>query len=155
MIVGNGSVGLELMDGLTKKSPVIIASTWAKAQEQPISIANVIDYLAGCLMNTETFNSEFHISGPEILTFKEMLLVYSDVCRQRKVKIVTVPQVSSALSSYWLNYLTPISYSHAKTLVENLKFDVVSRDDAIETIIPLKLQTLKEALQETTKVDAA
>lgn len=155
MIVGTGSIALELMDGLTKKSPIIIAATWAKAQEQPISTQNVIDYLVGCLHNEDTFNSEFHISGPEILTFKHMLLLYGDVCRQRKVKIVTVPQVSSALSSYWLNYLTPISYSHAKTLVENLKFDVVSRDDTIEKLIPIKLQTLKEALENTMQHNVA
>jgi uncharacterized protein YbjT (DUF2867 family) len=146
MIVGQGSIALELMDGLTKKSPIIIADKWAKAQEQPIATCNVIEYLVGCLLNEDTFNSEFHIAGPDVLTFKQMLLTYGEVMRQRKVKIMTVPQVSSALSSYWLNYLTPISYSHAKTLVENLKFDVVSRDDTIKRIIPLQLQTLKEAL---------
>jgi uncharacterized protein YbjT (DUF2867 family) len=147
MIVGDGSIALELMEGLTKKSPVIIAANWARAQEQPIATQNVIDYLAGCLLNEDTFNSEFHISGPDILTFRDMLLLYGEIRRQKKVKVVTVPQVSAALSSYWLNYLTPISYSHAKTLVENLKFDLVSNDDAIQSIIPLQLLTLKEALQ--------
>ena len=146
MIVGQGSIALELMEGLTKKSPIIIADNWAKAQEQPIATCNVIEYLVGCLLNEDTFNSEFHIAGPDVLTFKQMLLTYGEVMRQRKVKIMTVPQVSSALSSYWLNYLTHISYSHAKTLVENLRFDVVSRDDTIRRIIPLQLQTLKEAL---------
>jgi len=146
MIIGAGSIALELMEGLTKKSPVLIASNWAKAQEQPIATENVVQYLTGCLLNEDTFNSEFHISGPDVLTFKQMLLTYAEVCRQRKVKIMTVPQVSSALSSYWLNYLTPISYSHAKTLVENLKFDLVSRDDAIQSIVPMQLRTLKEAL---------
>lgn len=155
MIVGPGSIALELMEGLTKKSPIIIASNWAKAQEQPIATGNVIEYLTGCLLNEDTFNSEFHISGPEVLTFKQMLLMYGEVCRQRKVKIVTVPQVSSALSSYWLNYLTPISYSHAKTLVENLKFDLVSRDDAIQNIIPLQLIPLKEALQGSMQVSSS
>ncbi|MFD1258226.1 NAD(P)H-binding protein [Mucilaginibacter terrae] len=153
MIIGPGSIALELMEGLTKKSPIIIATNWSKAQEQPISTDNVVKYLVGCLFNENTFNSEFHISGPDVLTFKQMLLMYGEVCRQRKVKIVTVPQVSSALSSYWLNYLTPISYSHAKTLVENLKFDLVSRDDAIQSIVPVQLQPLKEALLQTMPVN--
>jgi uncharacterized protein YbjT (DUF2867 family) len=152
MIIGPGSIATELLEGLTKKSPIIIATNWAKAQEQPISTQNVVEYLVGCLLNEDTFNSEFHISGPDILTFKQMLLMYGEVCRQRKVKIVTVPQVSSALSSYWLNYLTPISYSHAKTLVENLRFDLVSRDDAIQAIIPMQLQSLKEALLQSMPV---
>jgi uncharacterized protein YbjT (DUF2867 family) len=152
MIIGPGSIATELLEGLTKKSPIIIATNWAKAQEQPISTQNVVAYLVGCLLNEDTFNSEFHISGPDVLTFKQMLLMYGEVCRQRKVKIVTVPQVSSALSSYWLNYLTPISYSHAKTLVENLRFDLVSRDDAIQAIIPMQLQSLKEALLQSMPV---
>ena len=153
MIIGPGSIAIELLEGLTKKSPIIIAANWAKAQEQPISAQNVVAYLVGCLLNEETFNSEFHISGPDVLTFKQMLLMYGEVCRQKKVKIVKVPQVSSALSSYWLNYLTPISYSHAKTLVENLRFDLVSRDDAIQSIIPMQLQPLKEALLQTMPVN--
>ncbi|MVN90332.1 NAD(P)H-binding protein [Mucilaginibacter aquatilis] len=153
MIIGEGSIALELMEGLTKKSPVLIAQKWAKAQEEPIATSNVVEYLSGCLLNEDTFNAEFHISGPEVLTFKQMLLLHGEVCRKRKVSIMTMPQVSAALSSYWLNYLTPISYSHAKTLVENLKYDLVSRDDAIKNIIPLKLKTLREALLETMPVN--
>lgn len=155
MIVGEGSIALELMEGLTKKSPILIAQKWAKAQEEPIATSNVVEYLAGCLLNEDTFNSEFHISGPEILTFKQMLLLHGEVCRGRKVNIMTMPQVSAALSSYWLNYLTPISFSHAKTLVENLKYDLVSRDDAIKSIVPLKLKDLRQALQESMPVSGA
>lgn len=149
MIVGPGSIATELMDGLTRKMPVIIASNWSKAQEQPIAIEDVIKYLVGCLLNKASFDSEFHISGPEVMTFKQMLTIYGDVCRKIKTKIVTVPQVSAALSSYWLNFLTPISYSHAKTLVENLKYDLISRDDAILKIVPMERLNFKQALQQT------
>lgn len=148
MIIGQGSIATELLDGLTRKMPVIIASNWAKAQEEPIATCDVIKYLTGCLLNEKAYNSEFHISGPEIITFREMLNVYGEVCRQVKTKIVTVPQVSKALSSYWLNFLTPISYSHAKTLVENLKYDLISRDDAILKIVPMERLNLKQALQQ-------
>lgn len=146
MMIGAGSVTNELMAGLTRKMPVIIAEKWAKAQEQPIAVQDVIQYLVGCLLNQKSYNSEFHISGPEIYTFKQMLTIYGDVCNKVKVKIMTVPQVSSALSSYWLNFLTPISYSHAKTLVENLKYDLISADDEILRIVPFKRLGFKEAL---------
>ncbi|MBS7564294.1 NAD(P)H-binding protein [Mucilaginibacter sp. Bleaf8] len=150
MIIGPGSIANELLEGLTKKSPILIASKWAKAQEQPIATCDVVTYLVDSLLNKATFDSEFHISGPEILTFREMLTVYADVCRRSKANIITLPQVSAALSSYWLNYLTPISYSHAKTLVENLKYDVISRDDAIKQIIPHQCLTFKQALLQST-----
>ncbi|NCD71537.1 NAD(P)H-binding protein [Mucilaginibacter agri] len=146
MMVGSGSIATELLDGLTRKMPVIIAKNWAKAQEQPIAVCDVINYLTGCLLNKASYNSEFHISGPDVITFKQMLMIYGDICRNVSTKIVTVPQVSAALSSYWLNFLTPISYSHAKTLVENLKYDLISRDDAILDIVPMKRTTFKEAL---------
>lgn len=149
MIVGQGSIATELMEGLTRKMPIIIASNWAKAQEEPIATSDVIKYLTGCLLNEKAYNSEFHISGPEITTFRDMLKTYGEICRKTKVKIVTVPQVSKALSTYWLNFLTPISYSHAKTLVENLKYDLISRDDAILNIVPMQRLTFKEALKQT------
>ncbi|WP_158825152.1 NAD(P)H-binding protein [Mucilaginibacter lacusdianchii] len=149
MIIGPGSIATELLEGLTKKSPILIASKWAKAQEQPIATCDVIVYLVDCLLNAATYDSEFHISGPDILTFREMLITHAEICRGTKAKIMTLPQVSSALSSYWLNYLTPISYSHAKTLVENLKYDIISRDDAIRKIIPHACLTFKQALRQT------
>lgn len=148
MMVGSGSIATELLDGLTRKMPVIIAKNWAKAQEQPIAVCDVIKYLVGCLLNEASYNSEFHISGPDVITFKQMLMIYGEICRNTVTKIVTVPQVSAALSSYWLNFLTPISYSHAKTLVENLKYDLISRDDAILEIVPMQRLTFKEALQQ-------
>ncbi|QQL50097.1 NAD(P)H-binding protein [Mucilaginibacter ginkgonis] len=147
MIIGPGSVANELMDGLTKKMPIIIANKWSKAQEQPIAVSDVIKYLIGCLLNKDVYDAEFHISGPDVMTFKQMLSIYGDICRRIKTTIVTVPEVSSALSSYWLNYLTPISYSHAKTLVENLKYDLISRDDAILNIVPMQRLNFKQALQ--------
>jgi uncharacterized protein YbjT (DUF2867 family) len=146
MVIGPGSIAIELLDGLTKKSPILIASKWAKAQEQPIATSDVIKYLVDCLLNERTYNSEFHISGPEVFTFSQMLTIYGKVCRGLKISIVTMPQVSAALSSYWLNYLTPISYSLAKTLVENLKYDIISRDDTIHKIIPHERISFKDAL---------
>jgi len=148
MVIGPGSIALELLEGLTKKSPILIASKWAKAQEQPIATSDVIMYLRDCLLNPSTYDSEFHISGPEIYTFREMLEIYGEVCRRKTVDIITMPQVSAALSSYWLNYLTPISFSLAKTLVENLKFDVISRDDLLQSIIPHQRIVFKDALQQ-------
>jgi len=89
-------------------------------KSQPIAIGNVIEFLKGVLLNETTFNRSFDIGGPDILTYKEMLLRFAGI-RNLKRKIITVPVMTPRLSSYWLYFITATSYSLAKNLVDSMK----------------------------------
>ncbi len=148
MIIGPHSIVSEMLNGLTDKSPIIIARSWARAQAQPIAISDVTGYMADCLLNASTYNTVYTIGGPEVITFKQMLLTYAETCKHTRARIVTVPMVSPQLSSYWLNFLTPISFTAAQSLVENLENDSIAYDDSITRIIPRRCLSFKEALQQ-------
>lgn len=146
IIVGSGSASFEIVRDLVEKLPVMIAPRWLKTRSQPIAIRNVIEYLKGVLLKPETFNRSFDIGGPEILTYKEMLLKYARVRNLRRI-IISVPVMTPRLSSYWLYFITSTSYKLAVNLVNSLKTEIVCKDDDILRILPTELVEYEEAIR--------
>jgi len=146
IIVGSGSASFEIIRDLVEKLPVMIAPKWVNTKHQPIAIRNVLEYLVGVLLNEETYNQSFDIGGPDILTYKEMLLQYAEV-RGLKRYIFTVPFMTPRLSSYWLYFLTSVSYNLAVNLVESMRVPVVAKDNRLEKMLGIKLIPYKKAVE--------
>jgi uncharacterized protein YbjT (DUF2867 family) len=137
IIIGEGSASFEIIRDLVEKLPLMIAPRWVNSRCQPIAIYDVINYMKKVLGNRQCYNRTFDIGGPDILTYKEMMLRFAEV-RKLKRHIITVPVLTPRLSSYWLYFVTSISFSLAKSLVDSLKNEVVCKDDEIQKIIPVK-----------------
>ncbi len=146
IIIGSGSASFEIIRDLVEKLPMMIAPKWLKSKCQPLGVRNVIQYLSGVLLNKKTFDKTFDIGGPDVLTYKDMLLQYAEV-RKLKRYIISVPVLSPRLSSLWLYFVTSTSYTLGRNLVDSMKNDVVVNKKGIEDIIPLELYTYKEALE--------
>lgn len=147
MIIGPGSTAVEMFNALTAKSPILIPQNWIKNRSQPISLTDVLNCLEACLLNEKTFNRKFDIGGPEILQFKQLLLIYIAIYKDFKPSVVVLPFLTAQLSSHLLNTLTPVSYPGAQSLIENLKHDIICRDDHIKEIIPMPYLSFKQSLK--------
>lgn len=145
IIIGSGSASFEIIRDLVEKLPVMIAPRWLKTRCQPIGIRNVIEYLHGVLLKSEAFNHSYDIGGPDILTYKQMLMGYAKVRGLRRI-IITVPVLSPKLSSLWLYFVTSTSYSLARTLVSSMKNEVICHDKEIEKIVSTKILHYEESL---------
>jgi hypothetical protein len=148
IIIGSGSASFEIIRDLVEKLPVMIAPRWLSTRCQPIAIADVISFLMGCVGNRETFDRNFDIGGPDILTYKEMLSGYARV-RQLKRWIFTVPVMTPRLSSYWLYFVTSTSFKLAKALVDSMKIEVVCRNADLNKILSIEPVGYEEALRKT------
>lgn len=146
IIVGSGSISFEIIRDLTEKLPLMIVPRWLKSKCQPIAIRNVIYYLQNCLLNEKTFNRTFEIGGPDVLTYKQMLLEFASV-RGYKRYIIAVPFVFSKLSALWVFMSTSANYIIAKQLVESMKNDVVCKEFFIREVIPQELISYKDAIK--------
>lgn len=151
IIIGSGSASFEIMRDLIEKLPLIVGPKWLQTKCQPIGIANVINILELSLFKAETFDRNFDIGGPDILTYKEMLLGYAKA-RKMKRHIFVVPLMTPKLSSYWLYFITSTSYKLASALVDSMKVEVVCRNTEINDIIGLKTFSYNEALNRTMAV---
>lgn len=148
IIIGSGSASFEIIRDLVEKLPVMITPRWLNTKCQPIGIADVISILGQSLFHKETYNQSFDIGGPDILSYKDMLLGFAEV-RGLKRYIWTIPVMTPKLSSYWLFFVTSTSYKLASALVSSMKVEVVCKDDRINEILNIKPINYKEALTRT------
>ena len=146
IIVGSGSASFEIIRDIVEKLPVIIAPKWILTRTQPIAIRDVISYLRSVLLHEECMNKTFDIGGPEILTYKDMMLQYAS---QRKLKrpFFTTMLISPKISSYWLFFITSVSYKLAISLVNSMKTEVVCRNNKLEEILQIHPITYEQALK--------
>ncbi len=146
IIIGSGSASFEIIRDLVEKLPIMIAPKWLKSKCQPLAVRNVVEYLSGVLNNEKALGETFDIGGPDILTYKQMLLQYAKA-RKLKRLIISVPLLSPKLSSLWLYFVTSTSYILGRNLVDSMKNDVVVKAGDINSVVPLKLFSYSEALQ--------
>jgi len=146
IIVGSGSASFEIIRDLVEKLPVMITPKWLNTKHQPIAIRNILEYLTRVLLKPETFNKSYDVGGPDILSYKQMLLQLAEV-RGLKRFIFTVPVMTPRLSSYWLYFVTSTSYMLAINLVNSMKVEVVAKDNELEKMLGIKPISYKEAVQ--------
>ncbi|MGZ3755100.1 MAG: SDR family oxidoreductase [Mucilaginibacter sp.] len=145
IIIGSGSASFEIIRDLTEKLPFMTVPRWVNTRCQPIAIRDVLGYLEGVLANSSAYNRAFDIAGPDILTFKQMILGYAKARRLNRY-IITLPFLSPKISSYWLYFVTSISYSLAQSLVDSMKNETIAKDHSIDDVMPRKCLTYQEAL---------
>ncbi len=148
IIIGSGSASFEIIRDLVEKLPVMIAPRWLNVRCQPIAIRNVIQYLTGVALKPASYGRVFDIGGPDILSYKEMLLGYAQV-RDLRRYIFTLPFMSTRLSSYWLHFITSTNYTLARTLVSSLRNEVICKHLGIQDVVSTKLLSYEEALKKT------
>ena len=145
IIVGSGSASFEIIRDLVNKLPVMITPKWLKTRCQPIAITDVLEFLSKSLLNPVTYRNSFDIGGPDILTYKEMLLGFA---KAKKLKrwIYTIPIMTPKLSSYWLYFVTSTSYKLASALVSSMKVEVICNDNKINDLLDVNPMSYEQAL---------
>ena len=146
IIVGSGSASFEIIRDLVEKLPLMITPKWLNTKCQPIAIRNVLEFLSGVLLKPECFNQSYDIGGPDVLTYKEMLLQFAAV-RGLKRYIYTVPIMTPKISSYWLYFVTSTSYKLAVNLVNSMKVEVVAKENRLEKMLEIQPITYSDAVR--------
>ncbi|MBI5857725.1 MAG: SDR family oxidoreductase [Sphingobacteriales bacterium] len=146
IIVGSGSISFEIIRDITEKLPIMIVPRWLNSKCQPIAIRNVINYLFKSLLVEKTFFKPFEIGGPDVLTYKQMLLGFAAV-RGYKRYIISLPVLFPKLSIYWLYLTTSANFTIARQLVQSMKNDVVCKEFSIRDIIPQELISYRDAIK--------
>jgi len=145
IIIGSGSASFEIIRDLVEKLPIMVTPKWLNTRSQPIGISDVISFLSKSMFSSKTYNRNFDIGGPDILTYKEMLLGFAGE-RNLSRKIYTVPVMTPRLSSYWLYFVTSTSYKLAVSLVNSMKVEVICRNADINSVLGIQPLGYQESL---------
>ncbi|MBE0411031.1 MAG: DUF2867 domain-containing protein [Anaerolineales bacterium] len=147
VIVGSGSISFEMIRYLTERVPLMICPRWVYTRIQPIAILDVLDYLVAALKTPASTGRIIEIGGSDVLTYGEMMLGYAKIRGLKRV-LLPVPVLTPRLSSYWVHWVTPVSASIARPLIEGLRNEVIVRDEQAKQIFPnLKPRNYQTAVE--------
>ena len=169
IVIGSGSASFEMLRYLTERLPIMTTPRWVETKIQPIAVRDVLRYLVGAAALDSSVSGDFDIGGPEVFSYREMMMKYAEAAGLRRRIIIPVPVLTPKLSSGWVGLVTPVPITLARRLVESLKNEVVARDDSIRKLIPdskhgltpfkkaveLALTRIKEANVETRWTNAS
>ncbi|NJB82231.1 SDR family oxidoreductase [Wenyingzhuangia aestuarii] len=151
IIVGSGSASFEIIRDLVEKLPVMITPKWLNTKTQPIAVSDVISFLSKALLKQELFNNSYDITGPETLTYKQMLLQFANV-RGFNRYILTIPIMTPKLSSYWLYFVTTTSYALAVNLVDSMKVEIIGKPSNINQLLGIEPIPYQQAVDNAFKI---
>ncbi|MFC2168409.1 NAD(P)H-binding protein [Acidobacteriota bacterium] len=123
IIIGSASASFQIIRHLIRKLPVMTTPRWVRTKTSPIGVDNVLDYLIEAI-DLENDQNQIIDIGTDSMSFKDMLIRASKVMG-RKTWLIPIPLLSPRLSSYWLLFITPVSFRIAKALVDGLKSETV------------------------------
>jgi uncharacterized protein YbjT (DUF2867 family) len=160
IILGSGSASFEILRYLVERLPVmVVPSSIIDNRIQPISIKNVIDYLAGCLEKEETIGRSFDIGGPDVITYRKLLEIYALEKGVRKPFIITLrifanSAIVNRLIFLFARCVLPVPPSISYPLLAGAKNEAIARENSIRKLIPQRLLPCDEAIGWAIKKDS-
>jgi uncharacterized protein YbjT (DUF2867 family) len=146
VIIGSGSAWFEMIRHTTELLPVMVIPSWISTRTQPIAIRDVLRAIVDVLGIEATRGEVLELGGPDVLTFREMMLRYAQAAGLRRRTIIAVPVVTPRLSALFVGAVTPLPTTVARPLLEILRDDVVVQDDRALTLIPFERHSFDAAL---------
>jgi uncharacterized protein YndB with AHSA1/START domain len=145
MIIGSGSASFDMMHALVNRLPVMVAPRWVSTRSQPISIRDVLRYLVETLRTPASAGMVIDIGGTDILSYRDMMQRLARSLGLTR-RIIVVPVLTPRLSSLWVNLVTPISASLARSLVEGLRSEMICRSDLARKLFAFEPRGFDESV---------
>ncbi|PLX10192.1 MAG: hypothetical protein C0598_10885 [Marinilabiliales bacterium] len=145
IVIGKGSASFEIIKNLVEKLPIIFAPSYLSTKCQPIGLDDTINILVKSIKNDELYNKDFDIGAQEIVTYRDLLLIYAK-CKNLKRPVVNIPVKTPFLSAFWLFLATSTSYRLARALIESVSIEFICRDDKILKILNIAPKNIEESI---------
>lgn len=145
VIIGSGSASYEIIKHLVIKLPFILIPSWAKNKCQPIGVRDVIKYLVGALETPQTRGRSFDIGGQDVLTYEEMLKVFTRLLRKKTI-FLDFPFIPLKVYAYFASLLTPVPHSISRCLMEGLQNEVICYDNSIKDYLSFEPLSYREQI---------
>jgi uncharacterized protein YbjT (DUF2867 family) len=135
MIVGHGSISWRIVRDLAMRLPAMLLPRWLSTRSKPIAIDDVTFGLEKALTLPIVDAGLYELSGPEVLSAKDILLRIARL-RGTRPMTLSVPILTPRLSSYWLKLVTAADYDVARELVDGLKSDLLPTGRPFWNLVP-------------------
>lgn len=146
LILGAQGSSFQMLYLLVKRLPVMVCPSWTRTRTQCIAASDVVDLIHQCLVDPSTTGKTYDIGSPEIMTYRQLMKLLSDVMEKRRL-FFSVPFFSPGLSRLWVQLITGGSRNLVSPLVESLKHEMVTRSGALLTLSGRSMMGIRQALR--------
>jgi uncharacterized protein YbjT (DUF2867 family) len=153
IVIGDGGISWEILRQLVERLPVMITPRWVETRTQPIALDDALAHLIGVLGRPDAIGQVYEIGGPEVLTYRKMMLTTARVMGRRRL-VAPVPLLSPGLSSHWLRLITDVDLPTARALVESMTNEVVVHADRVDTVLGHRPMSFAQAVERALAVRA-
>ncbi len=147
IIIGAGSASFEIMRDLVRHLPAMVTPRWVSNRCQAVELSDAISALVRAV--DIAGDREVDLAGPDVLTYREMLMRTAATLGLRHRPIIEVPVLTPRLSAHWLRFVTSVPLPVAQALVESLRHDAVADGTDLFAEVGLAPCGFDEALRRT------
>ena len=148
IVIGSGSLSFELIRNLVERLPLMLTPRWVQISAQPIFIDDVLSYLVQAVRKPLRSSRIYEIGGADVTSYLGIMQVYA---RERGLRrrMVPLPFLTPALSSLWLNLITPVYARIGRKLIESIKHPSIVRNTEALTDFAVRPIGIAEAIART------
>lgn len=115
-----------------------------KAKTHPVALDDVMYALKGSIGNDRVSGKTFDIGGPEVMTYKEIMIDTAEVMGKKR-KLVNIPFMSVNLSRLWVTVTTGTPKEMVYPLIESLVHPMVAKPEQMDDELSYGAIPFKEA----------
>jgi uncharacterized protein YbjT (DUF2867 family) len=131
LVIGAGGSSFLMMLRLVRRLPVMVCPSWTSTECQPIALDDVAELAAYCLGREACLGATYDIGGPDVLTYRAMMLETADALGVRR-PMLPVPVLTPGLSRLWVTAITGAPKELVAPLIQSLAHPMVTGDRRLQ-----------------------
>jgi uncharacterized protein YbjT (DUF2867 family) len=131
LVIGAGGSSFVMMLRLVRRLPMMVCPSWTRTTCQPIALDDVTDIITYCLGRAACFGGTYDIGGPDVLSYRDMMLETAEVLGVRRPTL-PVPVISPGLSRLWITAITGAPKELVAPLIQSLAHSMVTGDRRLQ-----------------------
>jgi uncharacterized protein YbjT (DUF2867 family) len=135
MIIGSGSTSFEMLRYVSDRFLLIPMPEWVDNPMDPISIRDVLYYLAAAADADRVPAGAYDIFGPETTTYRDLLLAYVRASGLRRGGL-PIRGLDTGVLSRMTAIALPVPGRLAADLVESLDHPMMASDEGLRDLVP-------------------
>jgi uncharacterized protein YbjT (DUF2867 family) len=131
LVVGSEGSSFQILVRLVRRLPFMFCPRWTQNPTQPIALSDALHLLEACLGDERTFGATFDIGGPDVMSYRDMILRTAQLLGLRR-RAVPVPFMTTTLSRLWVSLVTRTPRALVTPLIESLQHAMVARERGLQ-----------------------
>ncbi|GAF14108.1 hypothetical protein JCM19045_3398 [Bacillus sp. JCM 19045] len=144
LIVGPKGSSFPIVKKLVSRLPMMLLPKWTRQKTHPVALDDVMYALKGSIGNDRVSGKTFDIGGPEVMTYKEIMIDTAEVMGKKR-KLVNIPFMSVNLSRLWVTVTTGTPKEMVYPLIESLVHPMVAKPEQMDDELSYGAIPFKEA----------